>query len=66
MTRKMKKTEIWRREDGWEVFLCIENDTVTASHLPLIVTPRPIPLTYEYAAVALSANGYRLEETEEL
>ncbi len=55
-TRKMKKTEIWRRDDGWEVCDRIPSAAIT--------TPRPIPLTYEYAVRALKANGYRLEETE--
>ena len=52
--------ETWRRDDGWEVELVLAEDgsLISTNHLPIIVTPPPNPLTYEYMVLALSPYGY--------
>ena len=53
-------TELWERDDDdWIVWVVQHDDgTVAVSHLPQLVVPPPVPLTYGYVVMALEAHGY--------
>ena len=61
----MIKTRRFRRPDGWDVIMRTNGDKVVyLSHLPMIVSAPPDPLTIEYVELACQVHGYFEEFNE--